>query len=135
MERKLHLKNNINDVPSLSEWLESLVQENLIPEEKLFSVTLALEEAVVNVMNYAYPGQEDMPVDITATLDGSALSFVIDDHGIPFDPTQKEDPDVSMSAEDRPIGGLGILLVKQIMDSVSYERVDGHNLLTLTMNL
>lgn len=135
MERKLHLKNNINDVPSLSEWLESLVQENLIPEEKLFSVTLALEEAVVNVMNYAYPGQEDMPVDITATLDGSALSFVIDDHGIPFDPTQKEDPDVSMSAEDRPIGGLGILLVKQIMDSVSYERIDGHNLLTLTMNL
>lgn len=135
MESKLHLKNNINDVPSLAEWLESLVLESFFPEDKLFNIDLALEEAVVNVMNYAYPGQDDMPVDITARREGDVLTFIIDDHGVPFDPTTKEDPDITLDAENRPVGGLGILLYRQIMDTVSYERLDGHNLLTLTMHI
>lgn len=135
MESKLHLKNNINDVPSLGDWMESLAKENFFPEERLFQLSLALEEAVVNVMNYAYPGQEDMPVDITAKLEEGRLTFTIDDHGVPFDPTQKEDPDITLGTEERPIGGLGILLYRQIMDDVSYQRLDGHNILTLSLNI
>lgn len=135
MESLLHLKNNIDDVPSLSEWLGMLVQDGFFPEDKLFNLDLALEEAVVNVMNYAYPDQEDMPVDITARRDGNRLTFVVEDGGIPFDPTKREDPDITLSAEDRPVGGLGILLVRQLMDNVSYERTDGKNRLTLSLNL
>ncbi|MBP5712599.1 MAG: ATP-binding protein, partial [Prevotella sp.] len=59
------------------------------------------------------------------------LKFVISDHGTPFDPTEKEDADVTLSVEERPIGGLGIFLVRQIMDSVNYERLKGMNVLTL----
>lgn len=132
----LHLKNNIENVPNLAEWLEMLASEVDLPEDKLFNLHLAMEEAVVNVMNYAYPGKEGMPVDISCSIVGSDLIFVIDDQGVAFDPTAHEDPDITLDAMDRPIGGLGIMLVRNIMETVSYERTrDGHNRLTLTMKM
>lgn len=70
-------------------------------------------------------------VNIEAQINEKRLKFVISDHGTPFDPTEKEDADVTLSVEERPIGGLGIYLVRQIMDSVNYERLDGMNVLTL----
>ena len=70
-------------------------------------------------------------VDIEVKSDGQCAYFIISDSGTPFDPTTKEDVDTSLSAEERPIGGLGIFLVKQIMDNVQYEWKDGKNILTL----
>lgn len=135
MEHILHLKNNIANVPTLGEWIDAMGEELGIPSDKVFQLNLALEEAVVNVMNYAYPGQEGMPVDISVEVAESLLTFTIDDQGVAFDPTQKEDPDITLGAEERPIGGLGILLVRQLMKDVFYERKDGHNILTLTMEI
>ena len=97
-------------------------------------LNLALEEAATNVVLYAYEGQEGI-VDIDAIYNTDYIKFVITDTGIPFDPTQKEDADTTLSAEERPIGGLGIFLVRQIMDSVIYERTDGKNVLTLIKKL
>lgn len=133
LSSSLHLKNNINEIPSLSDWINHIAEKEGLDEEKVFSLNLALEEAVVNVMNYAYPGQEDMPVNLSYSREGDHLTFVLDDHGIAFDPTQAKDPDITLSADERPIGGLGILLVKRIMDSVSYERRGEHNILTMKM--
>lgn len=127
------LTNDINDVPKMSEWIECLAEEVGLAMEKTFQLNLAMEEAVVNVMNYAYPNQHGMPILIEADIEPSRLSFVIDDTGIPFDPTKNEDPDLSLSAEERPIGGLGVMLVRQLMQEVSYEYRDGHNRLTLVM--
>lgn len=127
------LTNDINDVPKMSEWIECLAEEVGLAMDKTFQLNLAMEEAVVNVMNYAYPNQHDMPILIEADIEPSRLSFVIDDTGIPFDPTKNEDPDLSLSAEERPIGGLGVMLVRQLMQEVSYEYRDGHNRLTLVM--
>ena len=95
---------------------------------------LAVEEAVVNVMSYAYPlgTQGDITVEAKATEQW--LKFIITDQGKAFDPTQGGDADTTLSAEDRPIGGLGILLVQQLMDTINYERVDGNNVLTLKKN-
>ena len=125
------LTNDINDVPKMSEWIECLAEEVGLAMDKTFQLNLAMEEAVVNVMNYA--NQHDMPILIEADIEPSRLSFVIDDTGIPFDPTKNEDPDLSLSAEERPIGGLGVMLVRQLMQEVSYEYRDGHNRLTLVM--
>lgn len=127
------LTNDINDVPKMSEWIECLAEEVGLAMDKTFQLNLAMEEAVVNVMNYAYPNQHDMPILIEADIEPSRLSFVIDDTGIPFDPTKNEEPDLSLSAEERPIGGLGVMLVRQLMQEVSYEYRDGHNRLTLVM--
>jgi sigma-B regulation protein RsbU (phosphoserine phosphatase) len=103
--------------------------------EDTMSLNLALEEAVVNVMNYAYPKGTVGTVTIDAEASDERLKFVITDQGAPFDPTAKEDADITLSVEDRPIGGLGIFLVRQLMDSINYERVNGCNVLTLRKKL
>lgn len=133
MLHTIELINDVNDVPKMSEWIETLAEEVGLPMDKTFQLNLALEEAVVNVMNYAYPGQQGMPIHIEAHSEPSRLTFVIDDTGVPYDPTQNETPDITLSAEERPIGGLGVMLVKQLMNEVTYEYRDGHNRLTLVM--
>jgi anti-sigma regulatory factor (Ser/Thr protein kinase) len=98
------------------------------------SLNLAIEEAATNVVLYAYQEGTGL-IDIDALVTPHYLQFVITDNGVPFDPTQQEDADITLSAEERPIGGLGIFLVRQIMDSVKYERVDNKNVLTLRKSL
>ena len=93
---------------------------------------LAVEEAVVNVINYAYPAGETGDISIEATATAMALKFKITDSGVSFAPTDAPDVDTSLSAEERRIGGLGIFLVRQLMDTINYERIDGKNVLTLT---
>jgi sigma-B regulation protein RsbU (phosphoserine phosphatase) len=94
-------------------------------------LNLALEEAVVNVMQYAYPAGTHGTVTIEAVFNKEQLKFILSDAGTPFDPTAKEDVDVSLEVVDREIGGLGIHLIRQIMDDISYEYKDGKNVLTL----
>ena len=96
---------------------------------------LAVEEAVVNVMNYAYPQDKEGDITVKIMSDGTPLVSIIIDEGVLFDPTMKERADTTLSAEDRQIGGLGILLVRELMDSINYERIEGTNVLTLIKNL
>ena len=86
----------------------------------------------MNVIDYAYPVGQEGEIEICVMSDGKTLKTVIIDSGVAFDPTAKEKPDTTLSAEDRQIGGLGILLVREIMDSVNYERINKQNILTLT---
>lgn len=125
------MRNDIQQIPTLAEWVEGLS----IPMELNMPINLALEEAVSNVMLYAYPGRNDGKVYVeyveTETPEGKTLVFTISDSGIPFDPTQTPDADITLSAEERAIGGLGIHLVRQLMDEIRYERSDDKNILTL----
>ena len=98
-------------------------------------LNLAIEEAVVNVMNYAYPADVQGNITIEAKSDGQKMKFVISDTGRPFDPTARPEVDTTLGADEREIGGLGIHLMRQIMDNIEYERSDGHNILTLTKNI
>ena len=91
-----------------------------------------VEEAGSNVLLYAYPDAADKKVDIKAVVLEDRVDFTVSDSGVPFDPTAKADPDLSADLKDRPIGGLGIFLVKRIMDTVSYRREDGKNILSMT---
>ena len=131
LHESLTLENDIHQVPELNSFVKT-VGEQLNLETSLTSqLTLAVEEAVVNVMSYAYPlgTKGDITVDAKATEQW--LKFIITDQGKAFDPTQGGNADTTLNAEDRPIGGLGILLVQQLMDSINYERIDGKNVLTL----
>ena len=96
---------------------------------------LALEEAVVNVINYAYPEGTKGAVNIEVQANDVRLKFVISDSGKYFDPTNVATADTTLSVEERSIGGLGIYLVRQLMDSVNYERIGGFNVLTLRKKL
>ena len=126
----LVMRNDIQQIPTLAEWIDSLD----LPQELNMPINLALEEAVSNVMLYAYPGSSGQ-VLVEAEHSAEQITFTISDSGIPFDPTAQTEPDLTLSAEERPIGGLGIHLVRQIMDSIRYERKDNRNILTLTKKL
>ena len=104
-------------------------------EMTTMQMNVAIEEAVVNVMNYAYPQGERGDVTVKVASNGMRLKFTIIDSGKAFDPTSQEDVDTTLPAEERPIGGLGIHLVRKIMDSISYKRLNGLNVLTLRKNL
>lgn len=99
-------------------------------------IEVAVEELFVNVAHYAYvPGTGDVTVNIEIEGDPAVARITFTDSGIPYDPLAKEDPDVTLSAEDRAIGGLGIFMVKKSMDEMHYEYKDGHNVLTICKKL
>jgi sigma-B regulation protein RsbU (phosphoserine phosphatase) len=129
--RKLVLPNDIATIPQLNEFIDTVAEEVGLDMSLTMSLNLAIEEAVVNVMDYAYSEGQRGDVDIEVTADQQWLTFVISDTGIAFDPTAKEDVDTTLSAEERPIGGLGIFLVRQLMDVIDYKREGNKNVLTL----
>ena len=134
IQRSITLPNDIATITQLSEFVETVCEEKGLDMALTMNLNLALEEAVVNVMSYAYPdSQGDVKVDII--IDDQKVVSILTDSGIPFDPTQKGDVDTTLPAEERPIGGLGIHLVKQIMDKVSYQYVGNQNILTLEKNI
>lgn len=93
-------------------------------------IDLAVEEIFVNIAHYAYkPDAGD--AWIMAAFDDNILTICFKDKGKPFNPIAKDDPDITLSAEERDIGGLGIFLTKKFMDGVEYEYADGHNILTI----
>ena len=134
-ERHLVLHNDIQQIPQLAEFVETIADEAGIDQSLAMSLNLALEEAVSNVILYAYPEGSDGLVDIEAIIRKDRLDFCITDSGKPFDPTKKEDADITLGVEERQIGGLGIYLVRNIMDSLSYERKDDKNILSMTKKL
>ena len=127
--KKLTLHNDVAEVSLLAEWVEQIGEELGLEMPEVFQLNLALEEAVVNVMNYAY--EDSGLIDLSAKVVDSEIVFVLEDSGKAFDPTKVDDPDITLSAEERNIGGLGIFLVQQLMSSVTYSREDGKNVLTM----
>jgi len=135
MEKKLVLKNEIAEINKLAIFVEELGEELNLAPDLVFNLNLVLEEAVSNIILYAYPKEEHQEIVLTANKSDKNLIFVLTDSGKEFDPTQAPDADVTLSAEDRQIGGLGIFLIRQIMNKVEYQRIEGKNVLTLGKQL
>lgn len=126
----------IND--KSGEIIEFIMSAPEIPQDDAlqFKIRLSVEEVVENVVNYAYQGKAGWLEAITSLdADSAYLTIIIKDAGIPFNPLDSEDPDITLSAEDRQIGGLGIFLCKQLMDKMEYAYQDGCNVLTMSKRL
>ena len=134
-ERRLILHNDIRQIPQLAGFIEAIALEASLDQSLALSLNLALEEAVTNVILYAYPEGSDGLVDIEAVIRTGSIEFIVSDSGKPFDPTKTPPADIDASLEERRIGGLGIHLVRTIMDSVVYRRRCGKNYLTMTKNI
>ena len=134
--RRLIMKNEMTEVGRLRTFFFSVCREHGIDDETAKTLNLALEEWVANVINYAYPKGMRGHVEVTADVVDCVLTLVIKDHGEAFDPTQHAEVDINAELDERSIGGLGIHLVRTIMDTVAYQRTpDGYNRLVLTKNL
>ena len=130
-ERRVTL-HDVSEIPKLQRFMQAVSEHADLGHALSLNLNLALEEAVSNVLLYAYPGEADQKVEIKAMVHEDRIDFTVSDSGIPFDPTVKPDPDLTADLKDRPIGGLGIFLVKRIMDEVSYRRENGKNILSMT---
>lgn len=135
-ERHLILHNDIQQIPQLAEFVESVADIAKLDVGMTMSLNLALEEAVTNVIMYAYPPGSDGLVDVEAVIREKELRFILSDSGVAFDPTAAPEADITLDVSERPIGGLGIFLVRNIMDEVTYTRSDdGKNILTMIKKL
>ena len=135
MEKSIILANNISEITRLYEFIEELGNDFSLSPDIVFNLNLVLEEAVVNIINYAYPKEEHQSIYLSARMHEGSIVLVLTDTGKEFDPTAAPEADVTLSADDRQIGGLGIFLIRQIMNEVKYERIEGKNVLTLEKKL
>ena len=133
------MKKRFNPIKDKSsEIIEFLMASPDMPKDDAlrFKLRLSIEEAVENVVRYAYNGGIGW-LEAGTSLDQDKLLLTIElrDAGVPFNPLEMDDPDITLSAEDREIGGLGIFLCKKMMDNLSYRYEDGNNILTMTKKI
>ena len=131
MVRNLVLDNNLEHIPVLAEFVEGITSGSNVDPGVAMGINLALEEAVTNVMMYAYPEGTKGQIEIEAKTKEGSMEFTISDSGKAFDPTSVPEPDINLGAAERKVGGLGIFMVRKIMDSVTYRREDGKNILSM----
>ena len=114
-------------------FVDQMLESFECPMKIQMAICVAIEEVFVNVAHYAYPdSQGDMTLRIGFDEESRTVTFCMTDKGVPFDPLKKPDPDITLSAEDREIGGLGIFITKKTMDTVTYAYENGENILTMT---
>ena len=115
------------------EAVDSFARKNGFSEKKVTEIELALEEALVNIFSYAYPdseGDAELRMDMQ---DERRMVMELIDHGRPFDILSLDAPDTTMEISERQVGGLGVFLIRKLMDEVTYKRKDGQNILTLSI--
>lgn len=122
---------DINELASVTVFLEEELDKAEASPKLMVTFAVALEELFVNVAHYAYPNSKGT-VKIGIDTSGDSIVVQLTDSGIPFNPVAMPDPDITESAEERKIGGLGIYMVKKSMDSMTYEYKDNQNILTIS---
>ena len=132
---RLTLHNNLDELGRLASELETFCALHGLGPKVLNALNLALEEVVTNVISYGFDDGEVHDIAVSLEMRGGELTASVEDDGAAFDPLSKADPDVEASIDDRRIGGLGVLLVKRLMDDVTYARIDGRNVLSMRKRL
>ena len=135
--RGISLLNDVKEVPALGIFVGSICHDMRFNELTEQGIRLAVEEAVVNIMNYAYPEgtRAVILIEVDADADLETLTFVLRDEGVAFDPTAYQEVDVDTHVGQQKVGGLGIHLMRHYMDTLTYERKDGENVLTMTKKI
>lgn len=131
----LYLFNELTELEKLRSFLEETLTAWGVADSTVHSLNLVLEEAFVNIISYAFRDENRHEIGFLFQLNETELVISVTDDGLPFDPTAQEPPDVRLPAEDRSIGGLGIFLIREMMDTVRYQRRDSLNELILTKQI
>ncbi len=134
-EYSFELKSSLSELDNLCQNLEDIGQKIGLSKKLIFEINLALDELFTNIISYGFSDKEEHTIKVTVTPQDGVLCLCIEDDGIPFDPTDFEIPDVACSVENCKIGGLGIHIIRKLMDDICYQRCDDRNVLTLKKNL
>ena len=120
--------------PNVAAWVEGELEKIDCPPKIIMQISMCLEEAFINIAHYAY-GEGTGDIQLGFKFEDGIVTLCLKDKGVAFDPLAKEDPDVTLAMEDRKIGGLGIFLVKTMMDKVEYQRLNEENILTFSKKI
>ena len=131
MKKEIRIKNQISELERVNQFIDEIGEELGLDMELQMNLNLVMEEMVSNVIFYAYPEGTPEEIELMAECDGKELTFVLSDKGKEFDPTLKDDADPNINPAERELGGMGIFIVKNIMNQVTYQRLEGKNLLTM----
>lgn len=131
MKKEIKIKNEVGELERVNQFVEEIGEELGLDMELQMNLNLVMEEMVSNVIFYAYPEGKEEEIELVAESNGKELTFVLSDKGKEFDPTMKEDANPDINPMERDIGGMGIYIVKNIMNQVTYQRLEGKNLLTM----
>ena len=130
--RELNIEAKTENLDAVLGFVNQHLEEMECSMKTQMQIEVAVEELFVNIAHYAYnPTIGPATIRVEVQEDPLAVIITFIDHGVPYDPLKKEDPDVTLSAEERQIGGLGIYMVKKSMDDISYEYKDGQNILKI----
>lgn len=133
--KKIVIKNTIEEVQRAISAFETFAAQYTIPNNIMIKVNVVLDELLSNIVKYSFPDDAEYEIDITVELFTTGkLIIQLTDAGVPFNPFETPEPDLSIPLEDREIGGLGILLVKKLMDSYSYKRQVNLNITSMIKN-
>ena len=137
MMKSITVPATLEQLPHVQAFIEGELEANDCPMKAIMQISIAAEEIFVNIAHYAYHPEQGGTATIRCCVGGSPLQVTIQflDNGKPFNPLDKEDADTTLSAEERNIGGLGILMVKKSMDAVDYLYEDGKNILTIKKSI
>ena len=130
----LLISNKIEELTKVSDFIKQAGERMKLPHELVMKLNLAIEEAISNIIFYGFENRNG-EIKITFSVKDDNLLFTIIDNGIEFDLTRIENPDITLPAEERPVGGLGIFLIKQIMNEITYRRENEKNILTMSKNI
>ena len=134
--KELTIAATVENIETVTDFVNEQLEAHDCPMKAQMQIDIAIDELFGNIAHYAYNpevGQATVRVEVIEDPLSVVITFI--DNGVPYDPLAKEDPDVTLSAEERKIGGLGIFMVKKTMDDITYEYKDGQNILTIKKNL
>jgi ammonium transporter len=134
-ERHIMIKNELSGINTVNETFDAFADEFEIPQSVALKFNIIFDELLNNVISYAYADDNEHNIEVRMARTGTRLSVAITDDGLPFNPLSMKKPNIDLSLEDREIGGMGIYLVRNLVDDVSYQRRIGKNVMTMTQNL
>ncbi len=132
---EMTVEATLDNIPTVTAFVDERLEALNCPVKAQMQIDVAIDELFSNIARYAYDPSGPATVRVDVDQDPLAVRVTFIDHGKPYDPLAKADPDVTLSAEERQIGGLGIFMVKKTMDDVRYEYKDGQNILTVEKRL
>ena len=120
----------VENIDTVTDFVNGILEENGAMPKAIIQMDVAIDEIFGNISHYSY-SKKVGKATVKASVDNNVVSVIFIDNGVQYNPLEKKDPDITLAAEEREIGGLGIFMVKKIMDDIQYEYKDNSNVLTL----
>ena len=133
--KTVQITNQRDQVDTVRKFFDDYSKENKLTEKTVHDIQMALDELLTNIVNYGYEDSDEHKIDVRFGINDDAVRVEIIDDSKPYNILEQESPDISLSVEDKPIGGLGIFLIKKLMSNVDYYTKEGKNHLVMTKEL